>query len=882
MIQFHTLGLLDLRGPDGHEIRAVLQQPKRLGLLAYLTVSAPRRFHRRDSLLALFWPDLDQEHARAALRRSLYFLRAELGADVVAGRGDEEIAVPEEVLWCDTTALDQALEAGEAERAVELYRGPLLDGLYVAGAASEYQDWLDGERTRLRGRAAAAARSLSVQMESEGRLADAGRWCRRALELRPDDEAALCRLLGLLDRSGDRSAALRAYDDFARRMIHEFELEPSAETRQLAVGIRQRGASPRATEPTADTQLGHPALSTSAVIAVLPFSVRGDARYAYLGEGMVDLLATKLDGAGVVRTVDPRALLRFVQRDGPNAPTQMDPQAVAQHFGAGRYLMGSIVEAGGRLQAAITLYTTDGQTVAGVHATAASENEIFELVDELARQLLAVQGVSAGTRLTRLAALTTDSLDALRAYLIGERELRAGRYFDAMENFQAAVDADDSFALAHYRLAAAAAGCALPDLARSQSDRGLEHRLRLSFHDQLVFSAQRAWLHGSVAEAESLYNTITGTYPDDVEAWFHLGDLLFHSNPLRGRSAAEAREPFERVLKLEPDHVGAMVHLVRTSAIEERRGGMLDLIERILRVSPGGDQALAMRALRAFATRERPAIEQVTLELQQARAITVAIAFSDVALYSGDLDGAENLARSFIQVARSPELRSLCHTLVAHLALAGGRVASVREELQQAESLDPTWGLEMRGLFATLPFVTVSDSDLSQVRDALARWNPAETPPSMFLIFAMHNDLHPAIQAYLLGLVSLRLGDMAAAAGQAVILSGLEDSSSGLVPSLGVELRAAMARAEGDAGGGLRLLERSRPQLWFQLTVASPFFSLASQRYLRAELLRETGRQEEAAGWYSAIAQRSPYEMIYAEPARRRLAEMALATRVTR
>jgi hypothetical protein len=78
------------------------------------------------------------------------------------------------------------------------------------------------------------------------------------------------------------------------------------------------------------------------------------------------------------------------------------------------------------------------------------------------------------------------------------------------------------------------------------------------------------------------------------------------------------------------------------------------------------------------------------------------------------------------------------------------------------------------------------------------------------------------------------------------------------------------------------MLERSRPELWFQLTVASPFFSLASQRYLRAELLRETGRLEEAAGWYSAMAQRSPFELIYAEPARRRLAEMAPAARVNR
>ena len=252
-------------------------------------LAAPRRFHRRDSLLALFWPELDQEHARAALRRSLYFLRAELGSVVVTGRGDDEVGVPEEALWCDATALERALDAGDAEAAVGLYRGPLLEGLYVAGAAAEYQDWLDRERTHLRGRAAVAARMLVDRMESEGRLADAARWCRRALELGPD-EASLRRLLSLLDRSGDRSSALRAYDEFARRMKQEFELDPSEETRELVEVIRHRVTLPspsRIARPETDPR--DPATAPSTKIAVLPFSVRGDARYAYLGEGMVDL-----------------------------------------------------------------------------------------------------------------------------------------------------------------------------------------------------------------------------------------------------------------------------------------------------------------------------------------------------------------------------------------------------------------------------------------------------------------------------------------------------------------------------------------------------------------------------------------------------------------
>lgn len=449
MIELHTLGVLDLRATDGREVLAVLQQPKRLGLLAYLAADPPRRYHRRDSLLALFWPDLDEGHARATLRRSLHFLRGALGPDAIAGRGDEEVGVPDEALWCDTNALDHALRSGDPERATSLYRGAFLEGLHVEGAASEFQDWLDRERDRLRRQASDAAALLMERAEREGRAADAARWARRALELAPDDESSLRRLLALLDRAGDRPGAIQSYEDFARRMAQDLELEPDPETRALAQSIRARAGSGEA--------------GSAGTIAVLPFAVRGDQRFAYLGEGLVDLLATKLDGAGAIRTVDPRAMLHFLARSGLAAADTAGPtggRAAVEHFGAGHYLLGSVVEAGGKLEATASLYRRDGAAAASARASAASESELFELVDEISRQLLASQKIAPGTRLGRIAALTTGSLDALRAYLQGERELRGGRYFDALERFQAAVAADPSFALAYYRLAAAAAGCA--------------------------------------------------------------------------------------------------------------------------------------------------------------------------------------------------------------------------------------------------------------------------------------------------------------------------------------------------------------------------------------------------------------------------------------
>jgi DNA-binding SARP family transcriptional activator len=791
MIRLRTLGAVDLQvadpGRPGRDPAAVLRQPKRLALLAYLAAAAPRRFHRRDTLLGLFWPELDGSHARAALRRSLYFLRGALGAETVVARGDDEIAVPEEALWCDAGALERARDRGETERALELYRGPFLEGLHVEGAGTELQDWLDRERTRLRERAVAAAAALAGASARQGRREAVESWARRGAQIAGDDETAGARLAALLDEAGGAAAG--------------------------------------------DT------------IAVLPFTVRGDERFGYLGQGMVDLLATRLDGAGAVRTVDPRALLRFVAGGADGA-------AAARHFGARHYLTGSIVEAGGRLRAGASLYpAAGGRAEATMEAAAGDETELFELVDELARQLLATGRGAPGSRLARLAARTTTSLDALRAYLLGEGLLRGGRYFDAMERFQAAVERDPSFALAWYRLSAAAAGCALPEPAREAAARGQAHRERLAPHDRLVLDAQRAWLDGAVAEAEGLFNTVTGTYPDDVESWFHLGDLLFHTNPLRGRSATEARAPFERLLRLDPEHVGALVHLARIAAIEGRREDAIGLADRGLRAGPDGDQALAMRALRAHLAGDGDAVAAVTRDLRSARAITVGIAFADVALYARDLGGAAALARSFIEVARAPELRALCHVQLAHLALARDDLPAALAELADAERLDRAGGLETRALFAALPFVPMERAEIVRARDDLSAWEPGAGAAGGLLVLAMHATLHPAIRLYLLGLLELRLGDGEAAARHAAELERIPPDAEGLVPSFAAELGAAAAQAAGRTGEALEILARSTPRLWFQLTVASPFFSLAPRRWLQAELLRQAGRAGEAAGW---------------------------------
>ena len=251
MIQLRVLGPIELLHDGGNSVRAVLAQPKRLALLVYLAVAA-RGFHRRDVLLAMFWPELDDRRARAALNQATRFLRKALGTATIVSRGDEELGVATNALSCDVAAFHDAVAADRFDDALALYRGDFLHGFFSEGAGP-FEAWSEGERARLRAAAAQAARSLAVAREADQRYTTAVASARLAVALGGVDERVVRELLALLDRLGDRAGAIQAYDEFAKRLADELETEPSAETVALIGRIRARDV-----EATARVDLAAP------------------------------------------------------------------------------------------------------------------------------------------------------------------------------------------------------------------------------------------------------------------------------------------------------------------------------------------------------------------------------------------------------------------------------------------------------------------------------------------------------------------------------------------------------------------------------------------------------------------------------------------------
>jgi tetratricopeptide (TPR) repeat protein len=122
----------------------------------------------------------------------------------------------------------------------------------------------------------------------------------------------------------------------------------------------------------------------------------------------------------------------------------------------------------------------------------------------------------------------------------------------AIAGFQRAVTEDSTFALAYYRLAVAAGWRGRHQLADAAPANALRHSVRLADRDRRLLQAYDRYRRGAIEEAESDFRALVRDAPDDLEAEFQLADLLLNYEPLRGRSQAEARELFDRVLAYDP------------------------------------------------------------------------------------------------------------------------------------------------------------------------------------------------------------------------------------------------------------------------------------------------------------------------------------------
>lgn len=421
MIELRTLGSINLHDVDGREIRPIISQPKRFALLVYLACAGPQGFRRRDTVVALFWPELDQEHARGALRQALRFLRRVLGPGVIATRGEEELGIDAAALRSDVRTFEEACDTSRHEDALASYHGDFLEGLFVSDAAPDLEHWVDQERIRLRGRAAAAAWARADEYREAGDVAQAAAVAHRAAALSPDSEGELAHLVRFLDDLGDRASALAAYEEFARRLKQEYDADPSPETQALIRAVRDRtGILPsRPVRPVAPSRMPSPDAAAAPVsrdgrtatpqrllvslaligvlivgaylvafstrgrhvtVAVLPVRpLGGDSTLGGLADEVTDQLITDLAQVHALRVINTQTMMRY--RDST-------PQQVVRGRGVDAVVIATMRPHGDSIHvtAQVVLAVSDQTTWAG--SFEGSRNELLPMQHDIARNVV--------------------------------------------------------------------------------------------------------------------------------------------------------------------------------------------------------------------------------------------------------------------------------------------------------------------------------------------------------------------------------------------------------------------------------------------------------------------------------------------------------------
>jgi tetratricopeptide (TPR) repeat protein/TolB-like protein len=320
-------------------------------------------------------------------------------------------------------------------------------------------------------------------------------------------------------------------------------------------------------------------------IAVLPFSASGPG-VEVLGEGMVDLLATNLQGVGGIKAVDPRLVLKRWGKRGAEEPGGIDEAiALGRDLDAGSVVTGSAVSAGGTVRLAADLYAVAGGERLGRAQVDGPADSILPLVDRLSVLLLRdVWRSREPLPSLDIGSLTTDSIAALRAYLQGERYYRRFDLDSALAAYTRAVEVDSTFALAHLRRALVygwTGGYGSP-ASHQAAAAGFRFAGRLPPRSRRLLEGYRAFEEGSPLAIDSMRAYVT-EYPGDLEGWYTYGEALYHLRELEPNDPDTILAAFDKVIAGDSTLTPAVIHPLELTIMyrdSARFGRYLRLFER--------------------------------------------------------------------------------------------------------------------------------------------------------------------------------------------------------------------------------------------------------------------------------------------------------------
>jgi TolB-like protein len=364
-------------------------------------------------------------------------------------------------------------------------------------------------------------------------------------------------------------------------------------------------------------RLRGPAVTPSAsVIAVLPIFAGGsDTALTRLGQDVVILLSSNLDGVGGIRTVDARSVFSGTQDYSRSAQYPGNAARIGRHLGAGSVVSGALTRVGADVRLDLKLLSTDSTASAPSEPLAQvtftnHPDSVTQLVDSTTFGLLRQIWRHGEPPTPSVTSVTTHNIQALRAFLQGEQLGIADHWPEAAAAYAAAFKEDSTFWLAAWRIDESQQWLPGEPDADSMLHRKYEaHLASFGERDRLVIEGEMTGPSEPFDAHLARFRAITERFPTDWAAWWPYADHLVHHAPFAGHSRAEAMGALERTVELNPKLTNAWQHLFQVSlgidSAESARAltALTDLGLRDVSARKGHDVTLYPRLLVAAAGR---------------------------------------------------------------------------------------------------------------------------------------------------------------------------------------------------------------------------------------------------------------------------------------
>jgi tetratricopeptide (TPR) repeat protein len=313
---------------------------------------------------------------------------------------------------------------------------------------------------------------------------------------------------------------------------------------------------------------------TERSLAMMPFTMLG-ASAELPPSQLPGWFLQRLGSVPGLRIVPPANVTSLI---GGQALVISEAESAAVELNATYFVQPSVELQGNRARLVAQLYEARSGKLLATGRQEGSTDSLSELMDAVWAQVLPAV---LRRNFAPLSSVTLPhGLSAELAYARAEEAFRLGDYGSALDEYNAVITADSSFALAYFRRALVIAQVD----PREESMRGAiagarRHQSGLTPADSLMLDGYRMLLErGDGRRALQSFQAAADVAPDEPQTWFVLGEFYFHYGALFDQQIGGAEDAFQRVRDLTPSSAPAIAHLISLAHMRGDKHATAELI----------------------------------------------------------------------------------------------------------------------------------------------------------------------------------------------------------------------------------------------------------------------------------------------------------------